>query len=96
MQQGPGHSFEALNDDFEVQFFSRLHFYTLSKTLIAGWDMQLRYFCVVKTLLNNLPLMFAQLSLISSLRYLPICIVASDVFLMVRKRLSVTRILLQK
>ena len=28
------HSFEALNDAFEVQFFSGLHFYTLPKTLI--------------------------------------------------------------
>ena len=33
-------------------FFSGLHFYTLSKTLIACRDMQLR-FLNVKTLLNN-------------------------------------------
>ena len=46
------HSFEALNDAFEVQFFSGLHFYTLSKTLIACRAMQLRFF-KVKTLLNN-------------------------------------------
>ena len=31
--------FEALNGAFEVQFFSGLHFYTLSKTLIACRDM---------------------------------------------------------
>ena len=28
------HSFEALNDAFEVQFFSGVHFYTLSKALM--------------------------------------------------------------
>ena len=33
-------------------FFAGLHFYTLSKTLIACRDMQLR-FLKVKTLLNN-------------------------------------------
>ena len=38
------HSFEALNDAFEVQFFSGLHFYTLSKALIACRAMQLRFF----------------------------------------------------
>ena len=31
--------FEALNGAFEVQFFSGLNFYTLSKTLIACRDM---------------------------------------------------------
>ena len=47
------HFFEALNNGaFEVQFFSGLNFYTLSKTLIACRDMQLRFF-KVKTLLNN-------------------------------------------
>ena len=48
------HSFEALNDAFEVQFFSGLHFYTLPKTLTAYMyrAMQLRFF-KVKTLLNN-------------------------------------------
>ena len=46
------HSFEALNDAFEVQFFSGLHFYTLTKTLIGCRDMQLR-FIKVRTLLNN-------------------------------------------
>ena len=30
---------EALNGALEVQFFSGLHFYTLSKTLIACRDM---------------------------------------------------------
>ena len=40
------HSFEALNDAFEVQFFSGLHFYTLPKTLIAFRTMQLRFFKV--------------------------------------------------
>ena len=44
--------FEAFNGAFEVQFFSGLNFYTLSKTLIACRDMQLRFF-KVKTLLNN-------------------------------------------
>ena len=38
--------FEALNDAFEVQFFSGLHFYTLPKTLIAFRTMQLRFFKV--------------------------------------------------
>ena len=46
------HSFEALNDAFEVQFFSGLHIYTLSKTLIACRAMQLRYL-KVETRLNN-------------------------------------------
>ena len=46
------HSFEGLNDAFEVQFFSGLHFYTLSKTLIARRAMQLISF-KVETLLNN-------------------------------------------
>ena len=46
------HFFEALNGAIEVQFCSGLHFYTLSKTLIACRDMQLRFF-KVKTLLNN-------------------------------------------
>ena len=41
-----------LNDAFEVQFFSGLHFYTLPKTLIACRAMQLRFFKVI-TLLNN-------------------------------------------
>ena len=41
-----------VNDAFEVQFLSRLHFYTLPKTLIACRAMQLRFF-KVKTLLNN-------------------------------------------
>ena len=45
------HSFEALNDAFEVQFF-RASFYTLSKTLIACRTMQLR-FVKVEILLNN-------------------------------------------
>ena len=31
--------FEALNAAFEVQFFAGLHFYTISKTLIACRDM---------------------------------------------------------
>ena len=44
--------FEALNGAFEVQFFSGLHFYTSSKTLITCRCMQLRFF-KVKTLLNN-------------------------------------------
>ena len=35
--------FEAFNGAFEVQFFSGLHLYTLSKTLIACRDMQLRF-----------------------------------------------------
>ena len=38
------HFLEALNDAFEVQIFSRLHFYALSKTLIACKAMQLRLF----------------------------------------------------
>ena len=48
------HSFEALNDAFEVQFFffQGFSFYTLSKTLIACRAMQLRFF-QVETLLNN-------------------------------------------
>ena len=46
------HSFEALNDAFELQFFSGLYFYTLPKTLIACRAMQLRFF-KVKTLLNS-------------------------------------------
>ena len=45
------HFFEALNGAFVVQFF-RASFYTLSKTLIACRDTQLRFF-KVKTLLNN-------------------------------------------
>ena len=44
--------FEALNDAFEVHFFSGLHFYTLPETLIACRATQLRFF-KVKTLLNN-------------------------------------------
>ena len=37
--------FEALNGAFEVQFFQgALHFYTLSKTLIACRDLQLSFF----------------------------------------------------
>ena len=46
------HSFEALNDAFEVQFFSGLHFYTLPKSLIPFRTMQLRFF-KVKKLLHN-------------------------------------------
>ena len=46
------HSFEALNDAFEVQFFSGLQFYTLPKTLIPFRTMQLRFFLSEK-LLNN-------------------------------------------
>ena len=42
---------KALNDAFEVQFFSGLHFYTLPKTLIACRAMQLRFYFKVKTLL---------------------------------------------
>ena len=38
------HSFEALNDAFEVQFFSGLHFYALPKTLLPFRTMQLRFF----------------------------------------------------
>ena len=38
------HFFEALHDIFEVQFFSGLHFYTTSYTLIACRAMQLRFF----------------------------------------------------
>ena len=38
------HSFEALNDAFEVQFFSGLQFYTIPKTLIPLRTMQLRVF----------------------------------------------------
>ena len=34
----------ALNDAFEVQFFSGLHFYALPKTLIPFRTMQLRFF----------------------------------------------------
>ena len=44
------HSFEALNDAFEVQYFSGLHLYTLPKTLIACSS---DFFLCVKTLLNN-------------------------------------------
>ena len=43
--------FEALTGAFDVQFLG-LHFYTLSKTLIACRDMELR-FLKVKTLLND-------------------------------------------
>ena len=43
--------FEALNGAFEVQFFSGLHFYTLSKTLIACTCSS--DFFKVKTLLND-------------------------------------------
>ena len=41
--------FEALNDAFEVEFFSGpiFFFYTLSKTLIANRAIQLRFFYVV-------------------------------------------------
>ena len=46
------HFFEALYDAFEVHFFQELHFYTLSKTLIAYRAMQLR-FVKEETLLNN-------------------------------------------
>ena len=46
------HSFEALNDALEVQFFQGFIFYTLPKTLIACRAMQLRFY-KVKTLLNN-------------------------------------------
>ena len=46
------HFSEALNDVFKVHFFSGLHFYTLSKTLNAYRDMQLKV-SKVKTLLNN-------------------------------------------
>ena len=46
------HSFEALNDAFEVQYFQGFIFYTLPKTLIACRAMQLR-FLKVKTFLNN-------------------------------------------
>ena len=35
------HFFEALNDAFEVQFFSWLHFHTLSKTQRACRAIQL-------------------------------------------------------
>ena len=42
------HSFEALNDAFEVHIFSGLHFYPLPDTD----SMQLRFF-KVKTLLND-------------------------------------------
>ena len=44
------HSFEALNDAFEVQLFSGLHFYTLPKTLIPLRTMQLRFFLSEKLL----------------------------------------------
>ena len=44
--------YEARNGAFEGQFFSGLHFYTLSKTLIACRNMKLR-FLKVKTLLND-------------------------------------------
>ena len=35
--------FEAFNGAFEVHFFSGLHLYNLSKTLLACRDMQLRF-----------------------------------------------------
>ena len=38
------HSFEALNDAFEVQFVQGFIFYTLPKTLIPFRTMQLRFF----------------------------------------------------
>ena len=38
------HSFEALNDAFEVLFFQGFIFYTIPKTLIAFRTMQLRFF----------------------------------------------------
>ena len=37
------HFLEALNNAFEVQFFSGLNFYSLSETLIACRAMQLRF-----------------------------------------------------
>ena len=45
---------EALNGAFEMQFFfsSGLNFYTLSKTLMACRDMQLRFFKVKTMPLN--------------------------------------------
>ena len=44
------HFFEALND----AFFSELHFYTLSKTLLACRDMRLKTDVFqMKSLLNN-------------------------------------------
>ena len=46
------HFFEALNNAFEVQF-SGLHFYTLSKTLVACRNMQLRFVLILETMLNN-------------------------------------------
>ena len=45
------HFFEALNDAFEVQFFSGLHFYKLLRH-VGHTAMQLR-FLKVETLLNN-------------------------------------------
>ena len=47
------HFFQAINDAFGVQFFSGLHFYTLSKALIACRVTQLRFFLKWKKLLNN-------------------------------------------
>ena len=47
-----GESGHFLKHAYEVQFFSGLHFYTLSKALIACRAMQLR-FLKVETLLNN-------------------------------------------
>ena len=46
------HFLEALNNAFEVQFFSGLNFYSLSETLIACTAMQLR-FLKEEILLNN-------------------------------------------
>ena len=48
------HFFEAFNDAFEVQYFSGIHVYTISQTLIlACRAMQLRFFLIVKTLLSK-------------------------------------------
>ena len=46
------HCFEALNNAFEVQFFSGLHFYTLAKTLVACRAIQLG-FCKSGNIVNN-------------------------------------------
>ena len=52
------HIFEALNNAFEVQFFSGLHFYTLSQTLIACRTMQLRFLKVETSYDQNNQLRF--------------------------------------
>ena len=46
------HLFEALNNAFEVQFFSGLQFYNISHKMITCRAMKLR-FLRAETLLNN-------------------------------------------